>query len=140
MSEYTITIDAIPPASLRGNSRASWRAKAIEADNWGDIGLALGNQLVTANPPRTFPITGDLEIEIVATNPRLVDGDNMLIAYKPFIDALQRVRKRTSRKGIPIAGAGVIVDDNQIRRWIIETGKGVERSVITIREKGDGKE
>ena len=109
----------VPPEQVRGNSRAHWRTKARRVQEMRESGLAHGLEVISASGDTMWPLRGNLSLSVKATVKRWMDGDNLLIGYKGFIDGL--------------ADAGVLMDDKQISFWGInvEVGKD-ERSVIVL--------
>ena len=114
-----IDVDWIPPASLRGNALASHRTRRYSDKKLlRESGLAHGLEL-RQNADACFPLTGRLRLLIQATVKRRIDGDNLLVGYKPLVDGL--------------ADAGVIRDDADIWEWTIRVDVGrEERTVLTI--------
>ena len=116
--EIVIDLPWVPDASLAGNSRAHWKKKARLAQELRERGLEYGTLTKASLDSDAVPMTGELELEIfVWTQRKTFNGDNMLIAFKSFIDGLQE--PRITPKGLITRGAGLIGDDVQITDWII---------------------
>ena len=66
-------------------------------------GVEYGLVAKEEHPDVEFPLTGKLAIFFtVWTDEDEIDGDNMIIGFKPFVDGLQTIQADQS------AGAGVI--------------------------------
>ena len=83
VNKILLELDWVPPAVLRGNSRAGWRAKSREVRLARDLGRALGFRALPSGR-----ISGNISVEVLAYYPRSIDLDNLLIGYKPFFDGL----------------------------------------------------
>lgn len=108
-TRLNLAFNRIPPAGVRGNSRKHHMQKAIDVRAEREFGVLIGLQMLAKCPGHAFPLS-PYAIEIVADTVRPIDGDNLMIGYKPFIDGLVE--------------AGVIVDDRHIKRWSIEVAHG----------------
>ena len=127
-----LVTDWVPEPELRGNSRAHMYAKAGHAAELNDLGWFYGMELKQQQPYLQTPLRGILEIEIWCWTKRdIVDGDNMQIGYKHFIDGLQEWRRN---RGVKLPGAHLITNDSQIKHWHIHMLKGAPASIIEIRE------
>ena len=112
-------LDWIPPPELRGNSRSSWREKHQHFSAVVDLGIVEGRHYINSTAAGVqWPMEGPLEIHIAATNPRAIDGDNLLYGYKALIDGLVK--------------AGIIRDDREITRWTIEVHKGKPNTELVL--------
>ena len=127
-----IELPWIPPAELRGNSRAHFQVKARHASELQERGIEYGIAAKTDHPHLDYPITGSLSLEVTAWNKRQVDYDNLLIGYKSFLDGLQEVVKRDKWGEVP--GAGLIHDDSQIVEAAIRVRIGAPRTILTLRK------
>ena len=127
----TIDLAWIPAAELRGNSREHYMARHRYVSSLRDRGIEYGLLAKTERPDIDYPITGLLAVEITGWNPKQVDFDGLLIAYKALFDGMQVTVKRDEFGDVP--GAGVFVDDKQIIDATIKTRIGPERSHIVIR-------
>ena len=126
MSVVKIDLPWIPHEDLRGNSRAHYQKKARAASEMNLRGVEYGLVAKEEHPEVEFPLTGKLAVflEVVTTKP--IDGDNLMIGFKPFIDGLQVEQSDGS------VGAGVIVNDAQIVHWSINLAQGTPRSSILL--------
>ena len=115
-----IETDWIPPASLRGNALASHRTRRYsDKKALRESGLAHGLEFRQSNPDVGCPLTGRLRLTIDARVSRRIDGDNLLVSYKPLIDGL--------------CDADIIRDDADIWEWTIRVDVGTPvRSLITL--------
>ena len=117
MKRVTIEFDAIPPASLRPNTRGVGYLKETDEgkmvfikpnrsdyDSWKAQGLVLGREQVNAKGVE--PIDGPCVLYIEFRNKRRIDCQGMGYAYKGFIDGLQE--------------AGLITNDGEIWRETVE--------------------
>ena len=118
---FVSEIGAIPPASLRGNSRSHWAIKGRHAREWRESGWAhgLADSPVDWNP-------GRISIQIAFFHWRPVDLDNLAIGMKPWIDGL--------------VDAYVIEDDSPEHLAIeaptfSKCRKGHSRTVVTVTER-----
>ena len=125
-----INLPWIPVAELRGNSREHYMARHRYVGALRDRGIEYGLLAKTERPDIDYPITGPLAVEITGWNPKQIDFDGLLIAYKALFDGMQVTVKRDAFGDVP--GAGVFVDDKQIVDATIKTRVGPERSHITI--------
>jgi len=95
-------------------------------DTLRTAGVDMGVLFKRARPGEDFPIAGPLELYVEAWSPRHIDGDNLLIGYKGFLDGL----------GVGTwnnPGAGVIEDDRQIVSWTIRLHRDrSRRSLVTL--------
>lgn len=116
-----LQFDRLPSASVRGNSRLHHIPKSLATKAEREFGVLIGMQLIAQQPSIKFPLIPS-SIEIVAQSERSIDGDNLLIGYKPFIDGLVR--------------SGVLEDDEPIKTWTIQllTGNPNTKMKITGRE------
>ena len=115
----SFALDWIPPAAARGNSRANWAAKARAVRELRESGQAHALGFLNEGGG---PLEPPYALDIAATLKRAVDGDNLLIGYKGFLDGLQ--------------DGGAIADDSNIADWRLRTAKGGEaRSEVTISER-----
>ena len=115
----------------RGNARLHWAPKARHVADMRETGVDEGVLYKRARPGEDFPILGPLLLEVEAWTPTHVDGDNLLIGYKGFLDGLG--------EGTRVhPGAGVIHDDRQIIDWRIRMRRGNPRTLITLTVVDDG--
>lgn len=113
-----LNFDRLPSASVRGNSRLHHIPKALATKAELEFGVLVGMQVIAKAPKIQFPMVAT-GIVIVAHSIRPIDGDNLLIGYKPFVDGLVR--------------AGVLKDDAFIKSWSIELLKGKPHTDMKIR-------
>lgn len=123
----TVEVGWIPVAAVRGNSRANRYEKARWVREYRESGFVYGGEwLRKGNAPLRSPYT----LAIRAYTERSVDGDNLLIGYKAFIDGL--------------ADSGAIADDREIAEWRIAvhqkktTAERGSYSEIEIKEAWNG--
>ena len=127
-----IELPWIPPAELRGNSRAHFQVKARHASQLQERGIEYGIAAkLESGRLLDYPIMGPLALDITAWNRRRVDYDNLLIGYKSFLDGLQEVVKRDEWG--EVRGAGVIHDDSQIVEATIRSRIGAPRTILILR-------
>lgn len=115
----SISIDWIPPAKLRGNHSGHWRSKQQDKKAARDLGYALGLEFKHKYPIHQ-KVINDYSVSITAATPRPIDGDNLMIGYKPLIDGLVH--------------SGVIPDDKHIKHWSITLEKGEPHSRLEFQE------
>ena len=119
---FSTLVNWIPPSSLRGNSRGShWKQSAEDKKVMRRSGYDHG--IAWLAKPGNARLIPPLHVEIVYRNPRAIDGDNLLIGYKSFIDGLIE--------------AGVLIDDAPdvvVRWWIEWAGYGAAESAIEVKE------
>ena len=112
----------IPQAELRGNSRVSWQERSSLFAEIVGLGVIEARHYMNFTSQGVeWPMEGPLQIHIVASNPRAIDGDNLLYGYKAFIDGL--------------AQAGLIKDDREITRWAIEVKKGQPNTELVLSKR-----
>ena len=117
-----LEFDRLPSASVRGNSRLHHIPKSLATKAEKEFGVLVGMQVITKNPGLNYPLEA-LEVKIVAQSVKAIDGDNLLIGYKPFIDGL--------------TAAGLIQDDASIKAWSIELLTGEPHTKIRIHGRED---
>jgi len=119
--EIRIIIDWLPPAGVRGNSRAHWRGKAKAARDLRESGYIRGWEWRSRGGRA---LVGELALLIRARvkGGKRIDGDNLLIGFKAFIDGL--------------SDSGAIPDDVLISDWriLIERGADMDGADIHICE------
>ena len=121
----TFELPWVPPAEVRGNIRLGWAQKARHVDILRTAGVDEGVLYRRAHPDEEFPIPGPLELRVEAWAPRHIDGDNLLIGYKGFLDGLGAGTWKNP-------GAAVIGDDHQIVSWSIRLQRRAGRSVLSL--------
>ena len=131
MPNYIIglSVDWVPPPVLRGNYTGSWRARIQPRRAAVELGIALGREYRNTHPETNWPLDGPLALTVITHTPRAVDYDNLLIGYKPFIDGLQQFLRDKSE------GAGLIIDDKQIKdaRIVLATGPEYSEILLALR-------
>lgn len=82
LKQFTVTLDFLPPAALRGNSRAHWKAKLSPTKEMRQSGFWHGlTEGIGFNVQRA-------KAEVVFRHYRKIDFDNFLIGLKPWWDGL----------------------------------------------------
>lgn len=122
-----ITLPWIPVEEVRGNSRLAPKYKASATKMMRQSGIDNGVVYMLENPDREFPIAGDLTLEVDMWTEHHIDFDNALIGLKGVIDGFGQGTKRHS-------GAGLIIDDRQIKTATIRLHSGEPNTVITLRQ------
>ena len=121
--DIKVVCPGIPPKGLRGNSRLHYMAKSSIAKEQRELGAQAGLKAIAVNSgSMLFDISLPIRpqsISIIATCRRAIDGDNLLIGYKPFIDGL--------------SDAGLITDDRHIKHWKIEIRAGEPQTEIHLK-------
>ena len=125
-----IDLPWVPDAIVRGNTRGHYQQVAAERAKLRDRGHEHGLVAKQDHPQYEYPLKGPLELRVTIWNPRLIDWVNAAIAIKPIEDGLQEFVKRDQYGGVP--GAGLIVDDSQIRTAVIKTRIGQPRTQIVL--------
>ena len=123
MRQIRVTYHGVPDPKLRGNKRGNWKGAEGLVKQDKNRGLLLGKDLLASGYK---PLRGLMEIQIDAVIPRDIDGDNLLIGYKPFIDGLVR--------------SGIMPDDKFIKDWELHIATGrppLARIQITERRQRD---
>jgi hypothetical protein len=117
---WRVEVGAIPPASLRGNSRAHWRVKHRDGKTWRESGYMHGLTM-TADPPLKR-----IRITFKFHHWRKIDLDNLGgIGMKPWVDGL--------------VDAGVVVDDDPDHldfgtHQFERCAKGESRTEVLVKE------
>ena len=101
--QISLALRWVPPAELRGNSRAHWRRRAAAIRTAREIGQQHGHRALAQGPP----IRGAIEVRFEVFYKNNIDLDNLLIGYKPIIDGL--------------ADSGAIDDDRNIKKMSYQT-------------------
>ena len=102
-----IVIPDIPPASLRGNSRAGhWGQRNADRKAWRELGWAIGKEKLSEYDPLSTPVAVSLRVWMR----RRIDLDNLLIGYKPLWDGLE--------------DSGLLANDRLIESMTIEYAGG----------------
>ena len=83
MKSFVAEVGAIPPASLRGNSRAHWGAKARDAKTWRTSGRWPGyvEGIAMRHVPR-------VSVHYAFHHWRKIDLDNLVIGMKSWLDGM----------------------------------------------------
>lgn len=83
MKSFVAEVGAIPPASLRGNSRAHWAQKARDARTWRTSGRWHGyvEGIAMRHVPR-------VSVHYAFHHWRKVDLDNLVIGMKSWLDGM----------------------------------------------------
>ena len=110
MREAKFEFDFLPPASVRGNSRAGWRAKAAAVRSLRESGFARGLEWRATDATLAPPYRLTVRFRVG----RSIDWDNLAIGVKPVIDGLE--------------DAGVIADDREIREARVSVERGAPKS------------
>lgn len=122
----TITLNYIPPAEVRGNSRAHWAKKHTITTNLrisGSDHALIERELIT-RPFKKARITFEFH------HWRAIDLDNLAIGMKPFVDGLgKRHREKTS----------LLIDDDPDHvvygaHTFTKCKKGESKTIVTIEE------
>ena len=126
-----IELGYIPPAEVRGNSRAHWRVKYKVSKDMKAAGL--WNGMLAKDGMRFQPLIqlrlaqekGTLRISFAFFHTRKIDLDNLAIGMKPFVDGLVE--------------SELLVDDDPDHVVYGEHSftlckKGESRTVVTIEE------
>lgn len=109
--EVRIDLDWIPPADVRGNALGAHRsARFASKARLRESGLAHGLEARERHPTDAWPMSGPLTIRFEVDCKRRIDGDNLLVGYKAFVDGL--------------SDADVIRDDADIIEWQIRVRAG----------------
>ena len=115
VKQISISLDWIPPAILRGNSRAHYHRKA-KAVRYARL---LGESKARNFVKDWIKIQGKIGVEINVFHQRNIDLDNLLIGFKPIIDGF--------------VDSGLIDDDRNIKEMLIKLNRDKQsKSVITI--------
>ena len=112
-----IELEYIPPAEVRGNSRAHWAMKAQKAKE-----LSLSGWVRRFNEPG---LDGQVRITFAFYHWRKIDLDNLAIGMKSFVDGLIR--------------GGLMLDDDPDHvvygaHTFTKCPKGESRTIVTIEE------
>lgn len=119
MREWRLTVESIPPAELRGNSRAHWGKKNQPRKDWKQSGYDHGMHDVGAVLKR-------IRITYTFYHWKNIDRDNLAIGMKSWQDGLVK--------------AGVVPDDSPDRvvigehQFVKQAHRGESRTEILIEE------
>ena len=120
MRSWVMTVETIPGAAIRGNSRAHRWAKARETKLWRNSGhdhwLAEARDIKLEKAKITFTFHHD----------RKIDVDNLAIGMKPFVDGL--------------VDMGMFPDDDPDHvsygsHWFLKCKRGESRTIVLIEEQ-----
>lgn len=146
MKELVIQVPMLPPPGLNPN-RSSGRYWAVQVGAKKTFGEAVKYcainarnlwEKITGEPWQTLvKARVQLIFEVNRRGP-LPDGDNMMAAMKPGIDALTARVRGIDRKGNPIVGACILQDDSpKCVEWlpplVVRAEQGLVR--IVVRER-----
>lgn len=112
--QISIALRWVPPAAIRGNSRAHWRKRAAEVRIARQIGQQKGNLLLANNNK----LSGEIGLRLEVFHKSIIDLDNLLIGYKPIIDGF--------------VDSGLIDDDRNIKKMSIKLNKCKESMSVII--------
>ena len=110
----------IPPAELRGNSRAHWRVKAPKIKDFRATGFICARVYLEG-----WNLVPTVRITFEFFHWRRIDLDNLIIGMKPWVDGLVD---------------GVVVEDDTPDHIVYgqhsfhKCKKGEERTIVTFRE------
>lgn len=118
-----IDLNWLPKSKDGGNKRGHWGSHVTSVRNVQFEGYiegltVLGGSLAPAQ--HSFP-EGDLVLTIDAwqAGRRVMDGDNLLSAMKPFVDGLE--------------AAEVFTSDRQIKRWVVNLHRAPSEKHVRMR-------
>ncbi len=121
-----IELGYIPPAEVRGNSRAHWTMKRVIATN---LRISGSDHALVERQSITRPFQ-KARITFAFHHWRKIDLDNLAIGMKPFVDGLgKRHREQTS----------LLVDDDPDHviygsHSFTKCKKGESKTIVTIEE------
>lgn len=117
--EVVLRWKGVPHQKLRGNARGHWTGRVKYVQDMRNLGLVLANSWRNSQERGELPIKGPYELRVDVWVKRWIDGDNLIIGYKSFVDGMVHAR--------------IIEDDRRIKRWTIEVNLGSEElSIVRV--------
>ena len=122
---YELEVKMLPPAAYSGNSRVHWRDRYQAGVKYSQAvfytAIDKRNRMLRSNVP--FPVFNRprLELTFVFSTERVRDADNLIVMFKPGLDALVKaeVLSGDDVNKLIIGAVSVVVDKERAPLTIV---------------------